>query len=411
MFREADCVLSPSVDLCSPICLWRWSASKRNIHCRQPCATVFQTSQPAVALASRPGYQGCSTTAARQPRPLTGQTIHRWPFRHEPRCCLNWQAFSELIALQAICDRRPPPHLSTHAIQGHTNSSARNANRAPALLLSPPSAAVCLPVCQQPPQEGQRPVRDRLQRLARVGFPWKVSEEKGLFEQAGVPFTLQWSMAYSIPINALTPASFTCTAQTLAATRSVGCWWRRPAGGAHPTTTSNWVNDQVTPPRGRRRGRSQGQVGRGRGRHGRPITCCLLGAQAGRASAADDITFVSSKKPVPPPPPLWLLRLDACGRVCPLHHPVPSAQRQHHLVLFRGFPRSVSANHLVWPGPNFVEKTPSNCRRGETPGFATLAEIKARLNSSRAIRWPNGARLYRGRIQRIRDAGHHDLQP
>jgi len=44
MFREADCVLITKVDLPSPICLWRWSASKRHIHAINPSATVFPLS-------------------------------------------------------------------------------------------------------------------------------------------------------------------------------------------------------------------------------------------------------------------------------------------------------------------------------------------------------------------------------
>ena len=46
-------------------------------------------------------------------------------------------------------------------------------------------------------------------------FPWKVTEEKKLFEAEGVPVTLQWFDGYLDSINALNAGQLDCNSQTL----------------------------------------------------------------------------------------------------------------------------------------------------------------------------------------------------
>ena len=51
-------------------------------------------------------------------------------------------------------------------------------------------------------------------------FPWKVSEDKGLFTAAGVPVRLTWFDGYLDSINALNAGQLDCNSQTLGDTIS-----------------------------------------------------------------------------------------------------------------------------------------------------------------------------------------------
>lgn len=67
--------------------------------------------------------------------------------------------------------------------------------------------------CQKPSSQ-ESPVR--VGYSAWPGwFPWKVTEDKKLFEAAGVPVTLQWFDGYLDSINALNAGQLDCNSQTL----------------------------------------------------------------------------------------------------------------------------------------------------------------------------------------------------
>ena len=74
-------------------------------------------------------------------------------------------------------------------------------------------------------------------------FPWKVSEDKGIFKTAAVPVTLQWFDGYLDSINALNAGQLDCNSQTLGDTIS------SVAGGAELqvvlTNDNSTGNDQI----------------------------------------------------------------------------------------------------------------------------------------------------------------------
>jgi len=107
-----------------------------------------------------------------------------------------------------------------------------------------------------------------------------------------------------------------------------------------------------------------------------------------------------------PAPAFVLLRWMRWACLPTLHHPGLS-ERQHTLFLFRDFRRSESA--ITGCRTEFVEKkTRVNCiERGETPGFATLAEIKPSLNPALAIMAERPVSPEAEYSEY--DAGHHDL--
>ncbi|MFM7454046.1 MAG: aliphatic sulfonates ABC transporter substrate-binding protein, partial [Cyanobium sp.] len=97
-----------------------------------------------------------------------------------------------------------------------TRTSRRSRFLAGLLLLG--LSTTGLTACQKP-TSGDAPVR--IGYSAWPGwFPLQVSEEKGLFKQAGVPVTLQWFDGYLDSINALNAGQLDCNSQTLGDTIS-----------------------------------------------------------------------------------------------------------------------------------------------------------------------------------------------
>jgi len=240
MFREADCVLR-SQGGSAPYAACGGGALRRaTIHAVTLRHGLFQLS-PAVALASRPGTESstpaASTTQAfgqADPSPLAVQPMSRFAV---------WNgSSSELISrLQAICDRRPTPAPSTQRQFSHDQIFSQETQPRPSalLLLATLSGGSACQVASNLRQEGKRSGADRLQRLAPVWFPWRSSEEKGPGSSRPVSgHPASGSMATSnFDHAAPTPASFDCTAKTPGRHDQFGAWWRRPAGGAPPTTT------------------------------------------------------------------------------------------------------------------------------------------------------------------------------
>jgi len=103
------------------------------------------------------------------------------------------------------------------------------------------------------------------------------------------------------------------------------------------------------------------------------------------ASASDDITLRFPLEPVPPPPLWWLLRWMrwAC---CPLHHPGPQAQRQHHLVSSAISPEDQRSPGSA--GPNSWRKTPSQL--SERVNAWLPPSLRSSPPESSLRSWPNG---------------------
>ncbi|APD48859.1 MULTISPECIES: ABC transporter substrate-binding protein [unclassified Synechococcus] len=259
-----------------------------------------------------------------------------------------------------------------------TNSSAKKRNRALSLLLLATLSGGLLASCQQPPQEGNAPVR--IGYSAWPGwFPWKVSEEKGLFEQAGVPVTLQWFDGYLDSINALNAGQLDCNSQTLGDTIS------SVAGGADLrvvlTNDNSTGNDQVIAAEGISsvadlKGKSvaaeEGTVDH---------YLLLLGLKQAGLSA-DDITFVPLETGAAAAA-FVAAQVDAVGVFAPFT--TQALKRSGSTTLFSSadFPGAIS-DHLVCR-TEFVEKNPEQLQNVVNAWFATLAEIKAQPESSLAI--------------------------
>ena len=112
-------------------------------------------------------------------------------------------------------------------------------------------------------------------------FPWQVAQEQGLFEANGVDVELKYFDDYPDSLTALATGNVDANSQTLNDTLiSV-------SGGAKQTIVlvndNSTGNDQIIAGRGHQHGgRPQGQDGRGRAGHGRPLPAAARAAE-GRA--------------------------------------------------------------------------------------------------------------------------------
>lgn len=256
---------------------------------------------------------------------------------------------------------------------------ARPLRRTLSLLLLATLGGGLLASCQQPAEEGSAaPVR--IGYSAWPGwFPWKVSEEKGLFEQAGVPVTLQWFDGYLDSINALNAGQLDCNSQTLGDTIS------SIAGGADLrvvlTNDNSTGNDQVIAAEGIStvadlKGKSvaaeEGTVDH---------YLLLLGLKEAGLSA-EDITFVPLETGAAAAA-FVAAKVDAVGVFAPFT--TQALKRSGSTTLFSSadFPGAIS-DHLVCR-TEFVEKNPEQLQNVVNAWFATLGEIKAQPEASLAI--------------------------
>jgi len=210
-------------------------------------------------------------------------------------------------------------------------------------------------------------------------FPWKVSEEKGLFTAAGVPVTLTWFDGYLDSINALNAGQLDCNSQTLGDTIS------SVAGGADLqvvlTNDISTGNDQIIAApgirtvadlKGKRVAAEEGTVDH---------YLLLLGLKKARISEKD-ITFVPLETGAAAAA-FVAGKVDAVGVFAPFT--TQALKRPGSTTLFssKDFPGSIS-DHLVC-NREFVAKNPEKVQKIVNSWFATLTQIKAEPGPSLAI--------------------------
>ncbi|MFM7362600.1 MAG: ABC transporter substrate-binding protein [Cyanobium sp.] len=238
-------------------------------------------------------------------------------------------------------------------------------------------SATGLSACQKP---GGSDAPVRLGYSAWPGwFPWKVSEEKGLFQQAGVGVTLQWFDGYLDSINALNAGQLDCNSQTLGDTIS------SVAGGADlqvvMTNDYSTGNDQVIAApgigsvadlKGKRVAAEEGTVDH---------YLLLLGLKKAGLSA-EDITFVPLETGAAAAA-FVAGKVDAVGVFAPFT--TQALKRPGSTTLFssKDFPGAIS-DHLVCRS-EFVAKNPEKVQKLVNAWFATLGTIKAEPGPTLAI--------------------------
>ncbi len=210
-------------------------------------------------------------------------------------------------------------------------------------------------------------------------FPWKVSEEKGLFSAAGVPVKLTWFDGYLDSINALNAGQLDCNSQTLNDTLS------SMAGGADLqvvlTNDISTGNDQIIAApgiksvqdlKGKKIAVEEGTVDH---------YLLLLGLSKARLSQSD-ITFVPLETGAAAAA-FVAGKVDAVGVFAPFT--TQALKRPGSKVLFssKDFPGAIS-DHLVCRR-DFVSQHPDKVQKIVNTWFATLQEIKANPAPSLAI--------------------------
>ncbi|MFM2079502.1 MAG: hypothetical protein RLZZ219_184 [Cyanobacteriota bacterium] len=256
-----------------------------------------------------------------------------------------------------------------------TRTSRRSRFLAGLLLLG--LSATGLTACQKP-TSGDAPVR--IGYSAWPGwFPLQVSEEKGLFKQAGVPVTLQWFDGYLDSINALNAGQLDCNSQTLGDTIS------SIAGGADLqvvlTNDYSTGNDQIIAApgiksvadlKGKKVAAEEGTVDH---------YLLLLGLKKAGLSAKD-ITFVPLETGAAAAA-FAAGKVDAVGVFAPFT--TQALKRPGSTTLFssKDFPGAIS-DHLVCRA-DFVAKNPEKVQKLVDAWFATLKTIKAEPAATLAI--------------------------
>jgi len=210
-------------------------------------------------------------------------------------------------------------------------------------------------------------------------FPLQVSEEKGLFQQAGVPVTLQWFDGYLDSINALNAGQLDCNSQTLGDTIS------SIAGGADLqvvlTNDYSTGNDQIIAApgirsfadlKGKKVAAEEGTVDH---------YLLLLGLKKAGLSAKD-ISFVPLETGAAAAA-FAAGKVDAVGVFAPFT--TQALKRPGSTTLFssKDVPGAIS-DHLVCRA-DFVAKNPETVQKLVDAWFATLKTIKAEPAASLAI--------------------------
>jgi len=210
-------------------------------------------------------------------------------------------------------------------------------------------------------------------------FPWKVSEEKGLFTAAGVQVRLTWFDGYLDSINALNAGQLDCNSQTLGDTLSSVA-----AGADLQVVLTNDIssgNDQIIAApgirsvadlKGKKVAAEQGTVDH---------YLLLLGLKKARISEKD-ITFVPLETGAAAAA-FVAGKVDAVGVFAPFT--TQALKRPGSTTLFssKDFPGAIS-DHLVC-NREFVAKHPEKVQQIVNAWFATLRQIKAEPGPSLAI--------------------------
>ena len=266
-----------------------------------------------------------------------------------------------------------PRHPSPAPPHRRTTTGQRRRALGLALLLSLTGG---LTACRAP--EANAPLR--IGYSAWPGwFPWRVAEEKGLFEKAGVPVALQWFDGYLDSLNALNAGQLDCNSQTLGDTISA------LAGGADLqvvlTNDNSTGNDQIIAAPGIRqvaelKGKTiaveEGTVDHyllllGLRRAGlKPTDVTIVPMETGAAAAA----FVAGK-------------VDAVGVFAPFTTQALKRPGSTTLFTSKDFPGAIS-DHLVCRR-EVVAQRPEKIQAVVNAWFATLAHIRDQPGPSLAI--------------------------
>jgi NitT/TauT family transport system substrate-binding protein len=210
-------------------------------------------------------------------------------------------------------------------------------------------------------------------------FPWKVSEEKGLFTAAGVPVALTWFDGYLDSINALNAGQLDCNSQTLGDTLSSVA-----AGADLQVVLTNDIssgNDQIIAApgirsvadlKGKKVAAEQGTVDH---------YLLLLGLKKARLSEKD-ITFVPLETGAAAAA-FAAGKVDAVGVFAPFTTQALKRPGSTTLYSSKDFPGAIS-DHLVCKR-DFVAKNPEKVQKIVNAWFATLRQIKAEPGPSLAI--------------------------
>lgn len=210
-------------------------------------------------------------------------------------------------------------------------------------------------------------------------FPWKVSEEKGLFKAAAVPVTLTWFDGYLDSINALNAGQLDCNSQTLNDTLS-----SIAAGADLQVVLTNDIssgNDQVivgpgirsvADLKGKKVAAEQGTVDH---------YLLLLGLSKARLTDKD-IQFVPLETGAAAAA-FVAGKVDAVGVFAPFTTQALKRPGSRTLFSSREFPGAIS-DHLVCQR-SFVARHPEKIQKIVNSWFATLAAIQADPSGTTAI--------------------------
>jgi NitT/TauT family transport system substrate-binding protein len=210
-------------------------------------------------------------------------------------------------------------------------------------------------------------------------FPWKVSEERGHFNAAGVPVSLVWFDGYLDSINALNAGQLDCNSQTLGDTIS-----SLAAGADLQVVLTNDIssgNDQIIAApgirsvadlKGKKVAAEQGTVDH---------YLLLLGMKKA-GMAEKDITFVPLETGAAAAA-FVAGKVDAVGVFAPFT--TQALKRPGSTTLFssKDFPGAIS-DHLVC-NRAFVAKNPEKIQKIVNAWFATQRDIKANPAPALAI--------------------------
>jgi NitT/TauT family transport system substrate-binding protein len=210
-------------------------------------------------------------------------------------------------------------------------------------------------------------------------FPWKVTEDKGLFKAAGVPVTMQWFDGYLDSIQALNAGQLDCNSQTLDDTIS------SISGGADLqvvlTNDNSTGNDQIIVApgiksvqdlKGKKVAAEEGTVDH---------YLLLLGLKKAGLSASD-ISFVPLETGAAAAA-FVAGKVDAVGVFAPFTTEALKRPGSSTLFSSKQFPGAIS-DHLVCR-TEFVQKNPEKIQKLVNSWFATLQQIKADPGPSLAI--------------------------
>jgi NitT/TauT family transport system substrate-binding protein len=201
-------------------------------------------------------------------------------------------------------------------------------------------------------------------------FPWKVTEDKGLFKAEGVAATMQWFDGYTDSINALNAGQLDCNSQTLNDTIS------SIAGGADLQVVLqndySTGNDQII---------AAGEINSIKGLKGKKVAAeegtvdhyLLLKVLKDQGLSAKDITFVPLETGAAAAA-FAAGKVDAAGVYAPFTTQALKRPGSKALTTSKDHPGAIS--DLLVCRTDFVAKNPEKVQKIVDAWFATLKTIK-----------------------------------